>query len=128
MDTAWTKNTALCKAYCASREGTAALKATVDTLMKKINENITMTVPPLPETSTSSNAMEEMTMPLAHIQHDIEDILDAIRNPPGKRKQYTSNQDNKPTMLTNQGLATQQYCDALPEHSLMHSYYPTSAI
>jgi hypothetical protein len=54
-----------------------------------------------PETATSPTAMEEMTMQLTHVQHDIQDVRDAIRNPPGKRKQGTSYQDNEPTMPMN---------------------------
>jgi hypothetical protein len=30
--------------------------------------------------------MEEMMMQLSHIQHNIQDILEAVCNPPGKRK------------------------------------------
>jgi hypothetical protein len=30
--------------------------------------------------------MEEMMMQLSHVQHDIQDVLEAVRNPPGKRK------------------------------------------
>jgi regulator of replication initiation timing len=101
MDAAWTENTALREAYHASREETAALKAAVDTLMKKLDENIAITVPPSPDTVTSSTTMEEMTMQLSYVQHDIQDVLDTIRNPPGKRKWRTSNQDNEPTMPTN---------------------------
>jgi hypothetical protein len=86
MDAAWTENTALCEAYHSAREETAALKATVDTLTKKLNENTAITMPPSPDTATSSTVMEEMTMQLTHIQHDIQDVLDAIRNPPEKRK------------------------------------------
>jgi hypothetical protein len=46
MDAGWTENTALCEAYHASREETAALKAAVDTLTKILDEDIAMTVPP----------------------------------------------------------------------------------
>jgi hypothetical protein len=46
MDAAWTENTALREAYRASREETAALKAAVDALTKKIDEITTATVPP----------------------------------------------------------------------------------
>jgi hypothetical protein len=81
----------LLKAYCISREETVALKAVVDTLMKKLDKNITTTIPPSPETATSSTVMEEMMMQLSHIQHDMQDVLDAICNPPSKRKQHTSN-------------------------------------
>jgi hypothetical protein len=45
--------------------------------------------------------MEEMTMQLSHVQHDIQDVLDAIRDPPGKRKQRTSDQDKELIMPTN---------------------------
>jgi hypothetical protein len=86
MDAAWTENTALREAYHTSREETAALKATVDALMKRIDKTITTTAPPSPATMTSSTTMEEMTMQLAVIQHDIQDILEAVRNPPCNRK------------------------------------------
>jgi hypothetical protein len=102
MDAAWTENTALRKAYHASKEETAALSAAVDALMKRIDETITTTVPPSPATVTSSTTMEEMTMQLSVIQHDIQDVLEAVRNPPGKRKRCTSDQDMEPTTPTNQ--------------------------
>jgi hypothetical protein len=44
------------KAYHTSREEMAALKAAVDTLMKKLDENIATTMSPSPETATSSTA------------------------------------------------------------------------
>jgi acyl transferase domain-containing protein len=90
IDAAWTENTALREAYRASREETAALKAAVDTLTKTLDENIAITAPPSPETVTSSTTMEEMMMQLCHVQYDIQDVLDAVRNPPGKRKRRTS--------------------------------------
>jgi hypothetical protein len=89
------------EAYCTSREETAALKATMDTLMKRLDENTATTAPPSPDTATSSTAMEEMTIELSHVQHDIQDILDAVRNPASKRKRCTSNQKNKPRMPMN---------------------------
>jgi hypothetical protein len=107
MDAAWTENTALRKAYCASREETAALKAAVDTLMKKLDENIDTAMPPSPDTTISSTSMEEMTMQLSLIQNDIQDILAAVCNPPGKRKRRTSGQQNEPTTPTNSRPATQ---------------------
>jgi uncharacterized protein (DUF4415 family) len=90
MHATWTENTALREAYCASREETAALKAPVDTLMKKLDATIAISAPSSPETATSPTTMEEMTMQLTHIQYDIQDVLDAVRNPPGKRKRRTS--------------------------------------
>jgi 3-methyladenine DNA glycosylase/8-oxoguanine DNA glycosylase len=101
MDTAWTENTTLHEAYYASREETVALKAAVDTLTKKLDKNTARTVPTSPETATSPTAMEEMTMQLSHIQDDIQDITDAVRNPPGKRKRRTSGQENELAMPTN---------------------------
>jgi hypothetical protein len=105
----------------------AILKVAVDTLMKTLDENITITTPPAPDTATSSTMMEEMTMQLSQVQDDIQDVLDAVRNPPAKRKRRTSNQDNEPTMPTNRRPATQRARDASPEHSLMHSWHTTSA-
>jgi regulator of replication initiation timing len=101
MDTAWTKNTALREAYHTSREETAALKAAMDTLTKRIDKTITTTTPPSPATVTSSTMMEEMTMQLSVIQHNIQDVLEAVGNPPGKRKRCTSNQDTEPTIPMN---------------------------
>jgi regulator of replication initiation timing len=77
---------ALCKAYRQSTAETAALKNTVDTLTKQLDERIVIPAPPLPDPATSPSAMEEMTMQLSHVQHDIQDVLEAVRNPPGKRK------------------------------------------
>jgi hypothetical protein len=71
--------------------------------------------------------MEEMTMQLSVVQHDIQDVLEAVRNPPGKRKRRTSNQDAEPTMPTNRRPATNKQRDASPENSLMHSQHATSA-
>jgi hypothetical protein len=101
MDVASTENTMLREAYCASREETAALKAAVDTLTKKLDENIATTVPPSPDTATSSTSMEEMTMQLSLVQNDIQDVLAAACNPAGKRKRRASGQQNEPTTPTN---------------------------
>jgi uncharacterized protein YicC (UPF0701 family) len=92
---------ALCKAYRQSTAETAALKATVDTLTKQLDEHIVFPALPLPDPATSPSAME-MTMQLSHVQHDIQDVLAAVRNPPGKRKRRGSDQNTEPTMPTNQ--------------------------
>jgi hypothetical protein len=81
---------ALRKAYRQSTAETAALKATVDTLTKQRDEHIAFPALPLPDPATSSSAMEEMTMQLSNVQYDIQDVLDAIRNPPGKRNRWGS--------------------------------------
>jgi regulator of replication initiation timing len=77
---------ALRKAYRQSTAETAALTATVDTLTKQLDEHIIFPALPLPDPATSSSAMEEMTMQLSVVQNDIQDVLEAVRNPPGKRK------------------------------------------
>jgi hypothetical protein len=117
---------ALCKAYHQSTTETAALKATIDTLMKQLNEHIVFLALPLLDTMTSPSAMEEMMLQLFHILHDIQDVLEAICNPPGKRKQWGSDQNTGPTTLTNQQPATNKKRDASPEHSLIHSQHVTS--
>jgi hypothetical protein len=58
---------ALQKAYCQSTAKTAALKATVDTLMKQLDEYIILLALPLQDLATSPSAMEEITMQLSHI-------------------------------------------------------------
>jgi hypothetical protein len=93
---------ALHKAYSQSTAETAALKATVATLMKQLDEHIVFPALPLPDPATSPSAMEEMTMQLSHVQHDIQDVLEAVRNPPGKRKRWGSDQNTGPTTPTNQ--------------------------
>jgi hypothetical protein len=118
---------ALRKAYRQSTAETAALKATVDTLTKQLDERIVILALPLPDLATSPSAMEEMTMQLSHVQHDIQDVLEAVRNPPGKRKRRGSDQNTGPTTPTNQRPATNKKRDASPEYSLMHSQHATSA-
>jgi DNA-binding protein YbaB len=86
MDAVWVENTALCKAYCISREETAALKDAMDALTKRIDENIATTVPPSLDAATSSTTMEEMMMQLSVMQHNIQDILEEVCNPPSNRK------------------------------------------
>jgi hypothetical protein len=77
---------ALHKAYSQSIAEMAALKATVDTLMKQLDEHIVFPDLPLPDPTASSTTMEEMTMQLSVVQNNIQDVLEAVRNPPGKRK------------------------------------------
>jgi hypothetical protein len=127
MDAAWTENTALREAYRASREEMAALKPAVDSLTQKIDEQLAILAPPSPDLLASPTIMEEMTMQLSVVQHDIQDVLEAVHNPPGKRKRRTSNQDAEPTTPTNRWPATNKQRDASPEHSLMHSQHATSA-
>jgi hypothetical protein len=127
MDTVLNDNTELRAAYDASRVETAALKAAVDTLTQKFDEQTATPAPPSPDLPASSTTMEEMTMQLSVVHHDIQDVLEAVRNPPGKRKRRTSNQDAEPTTPTNQRPATNRRRDASPEHSVIHSKHATSA-
>jgi regulator of replication initiation timing len=118
---------ALRKAYGQSIAETAALKATVDTLTKQLDEHIVFPALPLPDPTASSTTMEEMTMQLSVVQNDIQDVLEAVRSPPGKRKRRGSDQNTGPTTPTNQRPATNKKRDVSPEHSLMHSQHATSA-
>jgi hypothetical protein len=65
-------------------------------------------------------------MQLCIVQHDIQDVLAAVCNPPSKRKRRTSNQDTEPTTLTNRRPATNRQRDTSPEHSMMHSKHATT--
>jgi hypothetical protein len=58
---------ALRKAYRQSTAETAALKATVDTLTKQLDEHIVIPASPLLDPATSPSAMEEMTVQLSHV-------------------------------------------------------------
>jgi regulator of replication initiation timing len=127
VDTIALEEVALRKAYHQSIAETAALKATVDTLMKQLDEHIVFPALPLPDPMASSTTMEEMTMQLSVVQNDIQDVLAAVCNPPGKRKRRGSDQNTEPTMPTNRWPATNKQRDASPEHSLMHSQHATSA-
>jgi hypothetical protein len=118
---------ALRKAYGQSIAETVALKATVDTLTKQLDEHIVFPAHPLPDPMASSTTMEEMTMQLSVVQNDIQDVLEAVRNPPGKRKRRGGDQNTGPPTPMNQCLATNKKRDASPEHSLMHSQHATSA-
>jgi hypothetical protein len=126
MDAVLNDNTELRAAYNASRAETAALKAAVETLTQKADEQTATPAPLSPNLIASSTTMEEMTMQLSIVQHDIQDVLEAIRNPPGKRIWCTSNQDAEPTMPTNQQPANNRRRAASPEHSMMHSKHATS--
>jgi hypothetical protein len=127
VDTVVQENTALHEAHEDSRKEKAVLQAAVDNLTCKLDEHTAISAPPSPEIMASSTTMEEMTMQLSVVQHDIQDVLAAVRNPPGKRKRRTSNQDAEPTMPTNQRPATNRQWAASPEHSLIYSQYATSA-
>jgi hypothetical protein len=61
------ENTMLCTAYNSTKAETVALKAGVDALMKKIDEQSVISAPPSPNLIASSTAMEEMTMQLCVI-------------------------------------------------------------
>jgi hypothetical protein len=86
LDELTLENTALRRAYHESTTKTVALKTAVDRLTKRLDNNIISPALPPPERTASSTAMEEMTMQLSVVQNDIQDVLEAVRNPPGKRK------------------------------------------
>jgi hypothetical protein len=101
MDIVLSENSELRIAYNTSKTETAALKVAMDTLTHKLDEHTTISAPPSPETMASSNTMEEIIMQLSVIQHNIQDVLAAVPNAPGKRKQCISNEDTEPMTLTN---------------------------
>jgi hypothetical protein len=102
LDELTLENTALCRAYYKSTTETAALKAAIDRLTQRHNNNIISLAPPLSEPMASSTTMEEMMMQLSVVQNDIQDVLVAVRNPPSNRKRWGSDQNTGPTTPTNQ--------------------------
>ncbi|KAI5809300.1 hypothetical protein BZA77DRAFT_361810 [Pyronema omphalodes] len=116
------ENAKLRAAYDSTQGETAALKAAVAALTKKIDEQQqVISAPPSLNLTASSSAMEEMTMQLSVVQHDIQDVLDAVRNPPGKRKRRGSDQNTEPTSPTNRRPVNHKPRTASPVQSLMHS-------
>ncbi|KAI5807803.1 hypothetical protein BZA77DRAFT_362906 [Pyronema omphalodes] len=103
-------------------------KADVTALTKKIDEQQqVISAPPSLNLTASSSAMEEMTMQLFVVQHDIQDPLDAVPNPPGNRKRRGSDQNNEPTSPTNRRPANHKPRETSPVRSLMHSKHATTA-
>jgi hypothetical protein len=78
MDAVLNDNTELRTAYDTSQVETAALKAAVETLTQKFDKQIAILAPPSPHPTASSTTMEEMTMQLSVIKHDIQDVLEAV--------------------------------------------------
>ncbi|KAI5806861.1 hypothetical protein BZA77DRAFT_363123 [Pyronema omphalodes] len=79
------ENAKLRAAYDCRQAETAALKAAVAALTGKIDEQQqVISAPPSPNLTASSSAMEEMTMQLSVVQHDIQDVLDATGEPQTK--------------------------------------------
>jgi hypothetical protein len=72
-----------------------------------------------------------MSLQILDVQRDIQDVLDAVRNPAGKRKRASSDTlhpvDAPPTSPTTRRPTTQKPRDASPVHSLMHSRHATTA-
>ncbi|KAI5814588.1 hypothetical protein BZA77DRAFT_356374 [Pyronema omphalodes] len=121
------ENAKLCTAYHSTQAETAALKAAVAALTKRIDEQQqVISAPPSPHLTASSSAMEEMTMQLSVVQHDIQDVLDAVRNPPGKRKGRGSFQNTEPTSPTNRRPVNHKPRATSPVRSLMHSKHATT--
>ncbi|KAI5809267.1 hypothetical protein BZA77DRAFT_361878 [Pyronema omphalodes] len=122
------ENAKLRAAYNSTQAETAALKAAVAALTKKIDEQQqVILVPASPNLTASSSAMEEMTMQLSVVQHDIQDVLDTVRNPPGKRKRRGSDQNTEPTSPTNRRPANHKPRATSPVRSMMHSKHVTTA-
>jgi hypothetical protein len=105
----------------------------VTNLMQLITGLNTIPPPPLSPTTkaTTSSAMEEMSLQILDVQRDIQDMLDVLRNPTGKRKRAPSDTRNPidalPTTPTMWRPTTRKPRDVSPVHSLMHSYHVTTA-
>jgi hypothetical protein len=67
IDIVLSENSELHTAYNTSKTEPAALKAAVDTLTCKLDKHTTISAPPSPEITASSNTIEEMTMQLSVI-------------------------------------------------------------
>jgi hypothetical protein len=89
-------NEELLTAHRESRAETAALRDAVADLTRQITGlNATPPPPPSPTTeATTSSAVEEMSLQILNVQRDIQDVLDAVRNPAGKRKRAPSDTRN----------------------------------
>ncbi|KAI5809405.1 hypothetical protein BZA77DRAFT_361608 [Pyronema omphalodes] len=121
------ENTALQAAYASTQAQVADLTAAVDALTKETKDQHVNSVPPSPTTTPSSAAMEEVTMQLSVVQNDIQDVLDAVRNLPGKTKRRGSDQNTEPTSPTYRRPSNHRPRASSPERSLMQSKHATTA-
>jgi small-conductance mechanosensitive channel len=83
-------NNELLEAYRASREENTLLKAAIEELTSKIMEQTSTPTPPSPDIAHNPSAREEMSLQLFDVQRDIQDVLEAVCNPAGKRKRAPS--------------------------------------
>jgi hypothetical protein len=83
-------NNELLEAYRASRKENTLLKAAVEELLRKVMEQTSLPTPPSPDIANNTSTGEEMSLQLFDVQRDIQDVLEAVRNPAGKRKRAPS--------------------------------------
>jgi hypothetical protein len=83
-------NNELLEAYRVSCEENTLLKAAVEELTRKITEQASPPTPPSLDIANDSSTGEEISLQLLDIQRDIQDVLEAVRNPAGKRKRAPS--------------------------------------
>jgi hypothetical protein len=93
-------NNELLEAKRASREENTLLKAAIEELTRKITEQSSPPTPPCPEIANNPCAGQEMSLQLFDIQRDIQDVLEVVRNPRGKRKYALSTNYNDPEMMS----------------------------
>jgi hypothetical protein len=123
-------NEALLEAQHASRTETTLLRAEIETLTQKLKDYTGTPPPPSPAIPTSSpSAVEEMSLQLYGVQQGIEDILDVVRNPVGKRKRSPNSEyDNtKPQSPTTCRQLPQKRRDSSPTHAVIHSRHAATA-
>jgi hypothetical protein len=132
METIKRGNDKIMVAYYALHNENTVLKTAIEDLTQQIMNQTVMPSPPSPTTDiTTSSTMEEMTLQILDVQRDIQDMLDAVGNPTGKRKCAHSNtytpDDEQLTSPTARRPTAQKQCDVSPVHSLMHSCHVTTA-
>jgi hypothetical protein len=122
-------NNELLEAYHASREENTLLKAAVEELTRKITEQASPPTPASLEIANDPSAGEEMSLQLFDVQRDIRDVLEAVRNPTGKRKRApsTNYHDVERTSSSTRRPTPRRPREASPVHSLMHSRHATTA-
>jgi hypothetical protein len=93
-------NNKLLEAYGISYEEYTLLKAVIEELMRMIMEQTLPPTPPSPDITNNPSAGEEMSLQLFNVQRNIQDMLEVVHNPMGKRKHAPSTNYNYDDMDT----------------------------
>jgi hypothetical protein len=79
-------NDELLEAYHVSREENTLQKAAIEELMRTIMEQTSPATPLSLDIANNPSARQEMSLQLYDVQRDIQDMLEVVCNPAGKRK------------------------------------------